>query len=233
MEITVDARGMQCPLPVIETKKVLQKLTNGIVQVFVDNHIAVQNLSKMAKQLNLVSSYEKISEDYYIVFIVKKEQSEDSISMSEYENNLSVQSLTGESIDLENVNITEDAEKGNQDNNTDDISNNTTVVISANHMGEGDEKLGKALMKAFIYALTELDQLPAKMIFYNGGAKLTVEGSDSLEDLRLLESQGVEILTCGTCLNYYNISEILAVGTVTNMYAIAEILMSSNNIIKP
>lgn len=233
MEITVDARGMQCPLPVIETKKVLQKLTNGIVQVFVDNHIAVQNLSKMAKQLNLVSSFEKISEDYYIVFIVKKEQSEDSISMSEYENNLSVQSLTGESIDLENVNITEDAEKGNQDNNNDDISNNTAVVISADHMGEGDEKLGKALMKAFIYALTELDQLPAKMIFYNGGAKLTVEGSDSLEDLRLLESQGVEILTCGTCLNYYNISEILAVGTVTNMYAIAEILMSSNNIIKP
>lgn len=229
MEITVDARGLQCPMPVIEAKKVLQKLSDGIVQIFVDNLIAVQNLSKMAKQLNVDCSYEKVNENYYIVIIVKKIQNDDSITMTEVESNPFNQFITSESIELENINIAEDAEKRNQENK----NVNTTVIISADHMGEGDEKLGKILMKAFIYALTELEELPAKIIFYNGGAKLTVEGSDSLEDLKLLESQGVEILTCGTCLNYYEISEKLSVGTVTNMYAIAEIMMASNKIIKP
>ena len=100
-------------------------------------------------------------------------------------------------------------------------------------MGEGNEQLGKALMKGFIYALTELEKLPKTILLYNGGAKLSVEGSDSLEDLKLLESQGVEILTCGTCLNFYEISDKLSVGSVTNMYAIAEIMRKASKIIKP
>ena len=69
--------------------------------------------------------------------------------------------------------------------------------------------------------------------FYNGGATLTAEGSDSLEDLKHLEEQGVEILTCGTCLNYYGLSEKLQVGSVTNMYAIVEKMTGADKIIKP
>ena len=68
---------------------------------------------------------------------------------------------------------------------------------------------------------------------YNGGAKLSVEGSDSLEDLKLLESQGVEILTCGTCLNHYGLTEKLAVGNVTNMYVICEKMMQAGKVVKP
>ena len=109
----------------------------------------------------------------------------------------------------------------------------TIVVLSADHMGEGNEELGKVLMKGFIYALTELDKLPKKILLFNSGAKLSVEGSDSLEDLKLLESKGVEILTCGACLNFYEISNQLAVGSVTNMYAIAESMMEASKIIKP
>ena len=100
-------------------------------------------------------------------------------------------------------------------------------------MGQGSEELGRQLMKGFLYALTELDELPETILFYNGGAKLTTEGSDSLEDLKLLETQGVEILTCGTCLNHYGIGEKLAVGAVTNMYVIAEKMMQAYSILKP
>ena len=71
------------------------------------------------------------------------------------------------------------------------------------------------------------------MLFYNGGAKLTTEGSASLEDLKKLEEQGVEILTCGTCLNYYGLTERLAVGSVTNMYSIVEKLAGAGKVVKP
>ena len=81
--------------------------------------------------------------------------------------------------------------------------------------------------------MTQLDVLPKAMLFYNGGATLTAEGSDSLEDLKLLESQGVEIMTCGTCLDYYGLKEKLAVGTVTNMYSIVETMAGASKVIKP
>ena len=100
-------------------------------------------------------------------------------------------------------------------------------------MGRGSEELGRTLMKGFLYAVSQLPQLPSAMLFYNGGAKLTTEGSDSLEDLKNLEAQGVEILTCGTCLNYYGLTEKLRVGGVTNMYAIVEKLAGAGKVIKP
>ena len=71
------------------------------------------------------------------------------------------------------------------------------------------------------------------MLFYNGGAFLTCESSQSLEDLKMLEEQGVEIRTCGTCLNFYGLSGKLQVGEVTNMYDIAERMTKADLIIKP
>ena len=107
------------------------------------------------------------------------------------------------------------------------------IAVSSDRMGAGNDELGKVLIKGFIYAVTQLDVLPKAMLFYNGGATLTAEGSDSLEDLKLLESQGVEIMTCGTCLDYYGLKEKLAVGTVTNMYSIVETMAGASKVIKP
>ena len=104
------------------------------------------------------------------------------------------------------------------------------VVLSADHMGEGAEELGKILMKSFLYALTQQDELPDTILCYNGGAKLTCEGSESLKDLA---ARGVEILTCGTCLNFYGITEKLQIGSVTNMYDIVERMSSADRVIKP
>lgn len=114
-----------------------------------------------------------------------------------------------------------------------DARDNTVVVVASDRMGEGNDELGKVLIKGFIFAVTQLDTLPKAMLFYNGGATLTTEGSDSLEDLKSLEAQGVEILTCGTCLDYYGLKDKLAVGSVTNMYSIVETMANAEKILRP
>ena len=100
-------------------------------------------------------------------------------------------------------------------------------------MGIGNDELGKVLMKGFIYALSQLEELPETIVFYNGGATIPVEGNVSLEDLKSMEAQGVTIKTCGTCLDYYNLKEKLAVGTITNMYDIVETMNNAAHIIRP
>lgn len=114
-----------------------------------------------------------------------------------------------------------------------DARTNTVVAIGNDKMGIGNDELGKTLMKAFVFALTQQDKLPQTILFYNGGASLTCEGSPMLEDLKALEAQGVEIMTCGTCLNFYGLAEKLAVGSVTNMYVIAEKMLNAGNVVKP
>ena len=89
------------------------------------------------------------------------------------------------------------------------------------------------MLKGFLFALTQQEKLPSTILFYNGGASVTCEGSASLDDLRALANLGVEILTCGTCLNYYGLSDKLQVGEVTNMYVIAEKQMQADLVIRP
>lgn len=110
---------------------------------------------------------------------------------------------------------------------------NTVVVIDSLHMGKGDVELGRILMKGFIYTLSEIEELPKTILFYNEGVKLAIEGAESLQDLKSLEERGVEILSCGTCLNFYGITEKLRVGSVTNMYTILERQMKATRVIKP
>lgn len=107
------------------------------------------------------------------------------------------------------------------------------IAVDTATMGRGNEELGKVLMKGFIFAVTQMETLPETMLFYNGGATLTTEGSDSLEDIKSLEAQGVTIKTCGTCLNYFGLTEKLQVGEVTNMYDIAETLSKAGKVVKP
>ena len=116
---------------------------------------------------------------------------------------------------------------------TPDARTDTVVAIAADTMGEGAEELGKTLLKAFVFSLTQQEKLPRTILFYNGGAHLTCEGSPMLEDLKVLEAEGVEILTCGTCLNFYGLTEKLRIGTVTNMYVIAEKMLNAGNVVKP
>jgi len=112
-------------------------------------------------------------------------------------------------------------------------NDNTAVVFSSQYMGNGNDELGAILVKSFIFAITKQDVLPKTLIFYNGGAWLTTEGSKVIEDIKALEQNGTEIITCGTCLDFYGIKDKLAVGSVSNMYEIAEKMLKAEKVIRP
>lgn len=107
-----------------------------------------------------------------------------------------------------------------------------TIVVSNNELGLGDSKLGTILMKSYMFALSEADVVPDNLIFLNGGVKLTVEGSECLGVLDTLKNKGTNIMSCGTCLDFYGIKDKLAVGEITNMYTIVEKMNSSDKTIK-
>lgn len=97
-----------------------------------------------------------------------------------------------------------------------------TIGFSSDTMGSGDEVLGKILMKSFIYTVSETEPYPSTLIFYNAGVRLTVEGSEVLDDLKALEKEGVEIISCGTCLDFLELKDKLQIGSISNMYTIYE-----------
>ncbi len=121
----------------------------------------------------------------------------------------------------------------NKKESEEDTNLGTVIVIDSDEMGKGDPKLGKALMKAFVYTLTELETLPETIILYNKGVFLAAEGSDSIEDLEKLSSLGVNIFSCGACVNFYELVEKVKIGTVTNMYNILNLQIKAKRIIKP
>ena len=209
--IKVDAMGDTCPIPVVKTKNAIKELKgSGEVQTLVDNEIAVQNLTKMANQKGYGVKSQKLGEGKY------------EVTMTISDGNADVIATSGDSAEEEQIVCYPDARK-----------KNTVVVLASATMGAGDEELGEILMKGFIYALSQQEELPTTILLYNGGAKISCEESPSLEDLRSLEAQGVEILTCGTCLNHYGLTDKLKVGDVTNMYVIAEKMTQADLIVKP
>lgn len=207
----VDARGLACPLPVVKAKEAVKSFQEqGVLTVLVDNEIAVQNLQKFAAQKGMDAAGEKKADKEYEVTIQVPPAS------------LAASPAPAAEEDAEVESCSLDARKKGM-----------LVVLSANVMGTGEEKLGKSLMKAFVFALTKQDILPETILCYNSGAYLTCEDSDSLEDFKALEAEGVNILTCGTCLDFYGIKDKLAVGTVTNMYDIVEKMEQARTILRP
>ncbi|MEJ1730210.1 sulfurtransferase-like selenium metabolism protein YedF, partial [Escherichia coli] len=104
-------------------------------------------------------------------------------------------------------------------------------LITTDKLGKGSDDLGRILMKSFLYTLSEKKPYPCFMIFLNSGVKLTTEGSESIDDLMKLEEGGVEIVSCGTCLDFFEIKSKLKVGSISNMYDIADTISSSANTI--
>jgi len=180
----IDARGLQCPQPVILTKKELDTITEGVLTTLVDNEVAKENVSKLVQGLGFEYKVDE-REGYYQITIFK---GDGQLEVKEEEDNFE---------DL-------------------------TVAFTSNTMGKGNDELGKILMKSFIYTVSETEPLPKTMVFYNGGVRLTCQGSEVLDDLKKLEAAGVEIISCGTCLDFLKLKEDLRVGSISNMYTIYE-----------
>ena len=202
--IKVDALGDVCPVPVVKANKAMKAMKEpGIVEIHVDNETSVQNLTRLGGTKGLNPKPEKLDDKHYIVRFTVD--------------------------DLAKIG----SEGMPEECQVEDARGNVCVVVSSDKMGEGGEELGHILMKSFIFAVSQQDKLPKTMLFYNGGAKLTIEGSPVLEDLKSMEAQGVDIITCGTCLDYYGIKDKLAVGGVTNMYSIVEYMENASKIVRP
>lgn len=194
MEVFVDARGKACPQPVIMTKKALDSMESGKVITLVDNEISRDNVAKLAKSMNLKFFVQQKDEGFEI-------------------------SIEKDSTGKVPNNITEDAGKESLNPSA---KEDYVILVSKNILGTGSEELGKLLLKNYINTLKESSHLPSSMLFLNSGVFLTTEGSESLQTLKELEEKGVEILSCGTCLDYYHLKEKLKVGQVTNMFEIME-----------
>ena len=107
-----------------------------------------------------------------------------------------------------------------------------TILVATNLLGNGDDKLGETLMKVYINTLAESEILPKNLMFINGGVKLTCTGSDVLDSLNSMKEKGVNIISCGACLDFYNLKEELRVGEIGNMYQIIDLMNRSGNTIK-
>ena len=194
MDKQVDARGWNCPKPVIETKKVLESIKEGSLVTIVDNEVAKENVTKLAKNMDYNVDVKEMGGDYYIN-IYSQEVVKDVLAQPKKLKEMA-------------------------------------ILFGSDCMGEGSVELGRVLMKGFMYTLTEYTPYPKALLFINSGVKLTTEGSDVIDYLRQLESEGVEILSCGTCLDYYNLKNKLTVGGVTNMYTIVDKMNTAKNTIK-
>jgi selenium metabolism protein YedF len=107
------------------------------------------------------------------------------------------------------------------------------VYISSQFLGIGDEALGAILMRSFLKTLLDIEIKPSRLILVNSGVRLSSEGSEVLETLKTLSEKGIEILSCGTCLDFYGLKEKLKVGRISNMYDIAQSLLGADRLIKP
>ncbi len=190
---TLDCRGLACPQPVINTRKVLESLRQEspdfTLTVIVDNLAALKNVTRYAETSGCRVAVKEEGSTYYLS-ISKPAAAPQEVSAG------SVSCCCPEPV----------------------AGKDTVLVITGSTLGRGEEELGKLLMRSFFYSLKESGILPCKMLFFNSGVFLTTEGSPVLEELQALADKGVEIYSCGTCLEYYKLKDKLAAGQITNMY---------------
>ncbi|MCR4420293.1 MAG: sulfurtransferase-like selenium metabolism protein YedF [Clostridia bacterium] len=192
METVVDARGLACPQPVVNTKRALEAAGEGVVVTIVDNEVARDNVVRFARSQGLRAEVEEKGSEYYI-----------------------------------RISRTGFAELSQQAN----PALVEVLLVTGAALGRGDEELGRVLMQSFLTTLAQSEHLPRKILLLNSGVRLACEGSPVLDSLLALESKGVEIVACGTCLDYYGLKESLCVGSVTNMYSIVEALAEAEKIL--
>ena len=197
----IDCKGLACPMPVIKTKKYFDLEDSKEALVIVDNEVAKNNILRLAKGINLNSSF------------------------IEEEGLYKIQLSRGEIKDVKVSNANEGLDNIS-------VPSAPTILVATNLLGNGDDRLGETLMKVYINTLVESEILPENLIFINGGVKLTCTGSDVLDSLNSLKEKGVNIISCGACLDFYNLKDELKVGEIGNMYQIIDLMNRSGNTIK-
>lgn len=194
----IDCKGLNCPIPVINTKKYFDEIESGSGIVVVDNEVAKNNIIKFASSSEYSFEVDSKNDEIFEITITK-----------------------GNSKQNEALKVS----------STQNIDNKPlTILITSDKFGDGSDELGIALMKSYLFALSEADIVPDNLLFLNAGVKLVVENSPVLDSINKLKLRGVNIQSCGLCLDFYGLKEKLVIGEVTNMYAIVELMNKSNTI---
>ena len=191
----LDLRGLTCPAPVIETKKLLDEKRVDEIEVLLDDDMAIENVTRFLTSHGFSVVLEKTDEH--------------------------------EGRALKGVRV---SEAGGQ---TAAPAAKLLIYVNAAFIGRGDDELGRVLMSAFLNTLKGLGTIPWRIVLINGGVKLAAQGSDFVGSLKALEGLGVEILACGTCVDFYHLKEQLAVGRISNMHEIASSFLDATNVISP
>lgn len=199
MKTTLDLKGMQCPKPVLETQKAFKDQSITEFEVIVDNATARENLKRLADSKGY--KYEVKESPNEIVINIKRESGE---TIAQEEEFVAVCDIAS------------------------DVSN-AVLLIKNEFLGDGNDELGKVLMKGFLYTITETKPYPEKVVLLNSAIKLSTVNEETIAHLKKLEEAGTKIYSCGTCLNYYNLADQLKVGVVGNMYDVVESLNSTTN----
>ncbi len=192
----IDCKGLNCPIPVVNTKKYFDKLESGMGVTIVDNEVAKNNVVKFAQGNGFIYEVEEKEGNTFYITVTKGESKEEDLQL---ENNK----------DKEGV---------------------FTIVVGADKLGNGDDELGIALMKSYLFALSETEIVPTNLLFLNAGVKLVVEGALTLDSVKRLKERGVNIQSCGLCLDFYGLKANLAVGEISNMYSIIEMMNEGKTI---
>ena len=112
-----------------------------------------------------------------------------------------------------------------------EAGNRVVLFISTEELGQGSSELGRMLMRNFIYTLTKRDELPQAIIFMNSGVRLSIASSPVIDELEQLLDKGVQILVCGTCLDYFELKDSHRAGQVSNMYDISDLLFAAGRVV--
>ncbi len=197
MAVQIDAKGKPCPMPVILAKQALDR-GEGDVTVLVDNHIAVENLTRLAESRGMTAAEAPAPGGFAV----------------------RIAGAGGAAPAEQPVACVPCAPGGD-----------CVFFVGKEYIGDGDRTLGGNLMKMFLYTLAQSDAPPAALLFMNGGVKLPAGEGEVVESLKELEAKGCQLMVCGTCLNFYGLTEQCKVGTVSNMYDIVERMRGAGKVV--
>ena len=193
----IDARGLACPAPVLQTKAAVDQGNINAVRVIVDNEAAKQNVSRFLENQGFETTIEQKGNDFEVIGTCERKALPNS------------KAIDKPASDLKKI----------------------MVLVASDRMGFGDDELGRKLLVNFISTLKEMDPELWRLVFVNNGVKLTIAGSEVLEDLKQYEENGLTILVCGTCLNHFNLLDQKQVGETTNMLDIVTAMQLADKVI--
>jgi len=198
-----DVRNLACPGPVLKLRRLLEEGEREI-QFWVADDLCRTNVTRFAASRKIATEVEANDDGSFRVIFH------------------AVDEPTGEKPFVADLSETAATTAGP-----------TVVQITAATMGAGNDELGALLMRSFVKTQADLESKPDAILFYNAGVKLCCEGSLLLDDIRELETSGIEIIACGTCLNFFELGDQLAVGRVTDMLEIAGRLAAAGRVVRP